>query len=131
MLRATIQGLEVQRHTIAAIQALTTPPDPTKAAGSPPSSGLPPGWPSAPPKVGGDAAASAERPAPDPEASSVPPPANDWLAYLQAQFTKVAQSAMTPTMTATATPTPTKDVASRGKPAKKVATRTRKPTAPR
>ncbi len=57
MLRATIQGLEVQRHTIAAIRSLGAmpdmPPAPKAAApapspapmASPTPSGLPPGWP--------------------------------------------------------------------------------------
>ena len=51
MLRATIQGLEVQRNTIAAIQSLGA--SMSEAAGTgrapehkaPPASGLPPGWP--------------------------------------------------------------------------------------
>ena len=50
LLRATIQGLEVQRHTIAAIRSLgavTEMPPAPKAASSAPltPSGLPPGWP--------------------------------------------------------------------------------------
>ena len=50
LLRATVQGLEVQRHTIAAIRsfgAVTETPQSPKAAASafPTPSGLPPGWP--------------------------------------------------------------------------------------
>lgn len=50
LLRATIQGLEVQRHTIAAIRSLgavTEMPQAPKAASATPltPSGLPPGWP--------------------------------------------------------------------------------------
>ena len=50
LLRATVQGLEVQRHTIAAIRSLgavtETPQSPKAAAStSPTPSGLPPGWP--------------------------------------------------------------------------------------
>ncbi|MGI9027059.1 MAG: PhaM family polyhydroxyalkanoate granule multifunctional regulatory protein [Burkholderiaceae bacterium] len=50
LLRATVQGLEVQRHTIAAIRSLgavTEMPQAPKAASPAPltPSGLPPGWP--------------------------------------------------------------------------------------
>ncbi len=50
LLRATIQGLEVQRHTIAAIRSLgavTDTPQAPRAASTAPltPSGLPPGWP--------------------------------------------------------------------------------------
>ncbi len=99
MLRATIQGLEVQRHTIAAIQALTTP-----AAATPP----PPG--------------PAEHPTPQSPAAA--PASNEWLDYLQAQFTKVAQTAMPPSA-------PSGETASRATVAKKAAPRARKTTKPR
>lgn len=48
LLRATIQGLEVQRHTIAAIRSLgagTETLQPSRAGQPPTPSGLPPGWP--------------------------------------------------------------------------------------
>jgi hypothetical protein len=63
LLRTTIQGLEVQRHTIAAIRSLTPP------AGKP------------------AADSSSEAP---PDASAA---AAHWLGYLQDQFAKVAQAA--------------------------------------
>ena len=68
MLRATIQGLEVQRHTIAAIQslgAMAESPRAEKASATP--SGLPPGWPVS------RKAAPAPAPAVRPEPESEPP----------------------------------------------------------
>lgn len=107
LLRATIQGLEVQRHTIAAIQSLTTVAPPPAASS--------PTWPM-PPVPEPSAAAPAE------EAASVSAPVpNDWLAHLQAQFAQVAQAAMAPAKTAT----------SARKVAKKGVTRSRKQTGPR
>ena len=88
ILRATIQGLEVQRNTIAAIQSLgaslseatrtVRAPEP-KAA---PASGLPPGWPVGAPREHTPAeveeapvAAPPPEPAPAPKAEPAPPPA--------------------------------------------------------
>jgi hypothetical protein len=102
MLRATIQGLEVQRHTIAAIQALTTPAAPPDSGS--PATGLPAGWPAPAATENGMSAAGA-------------PTSNDWLAYLQDQFAKVAQAAMPP---ASAVPAARRKVAKKTAPAKKM-----------
>jgi len=77
MLRTTIQGLEVQRNTIAAIRSFATPVE--KHSTSEPS--VSPGGPAAAALAASGAAAN-------------------WLGYLQDQFAKVAQAATT-----TATPT--------------------------
>ena len=88
MLRATIQGLEVQRNTIAAIQSLgASLSEATRTARAPeqkaaPASGLPPGWPVGAPRehtpaaaeVASTAAPSTEA-APSAEAEPAPAPA--------------------------------------------------------
>ena len=84
LLRATIQGLEVQRHTIAAIRSLgvTAPPPQTGSAAPLAPSGLPPGWPTAnqsegatragtrPPETDDQAASAAPAQAPSSESAS-------------------------------------------------------------
>ncbi len=106
MLRATIQGLEVQRHTIAALQSLSAMPaaaaqaartssapeprrEPTPEPRSPspePQGEVRPPAPPAPAALANDAAPSSA-----PLAGMA---ASNWLGYLQDQFTKVAQAAM-------------------------------------
>ena len=115
MLRATIQGLEVQRHTIAAIHSISMMAD-GGAAEAP--AGLPTGWPMsataappvrtpapAPEPVPADPAPVAAAPAgsadsadsaeakPDAPNSLLGLAANNWLGLLQDQFSRVAQAA--------------------------------------
>ncbi len=118
MLRATIQGLEVQRNTIAAIQSLSAMADgvmagnaaPPAAAGTASAdaapSGLPPGWPAMPPPA--PQATPPEAPvevappvaaAPGPGAETDPAVSlatSNWLGLMQQQFMKVAQAAIAP-----------------------------------
>ncbi len=112
MLRATIQGLEVQRHTIAALHSLSAMPGAaTRAATAAQASAMPPPFPrpaapapEPPPAPNPEPPAAAEVAAPSPEpapAEAAPPAeplaglaASNWLGYLQDQFTKVAQAAM-------------------------------------
>jgi hypothetical protein len=85
MLRATIQGLEVQRNTIAALRSLSAMPE------------MPAMPPAAAPVV-----SPPVPPAPSPKAEPAVPAtlaATDWLAQLQAQFTRVAEAALAPTKT--------------------------------
>jgi hypothetical protein len=81
MLRATIQGLEVQRNTIAALRALSAMPSLPPAAAAPAVS--PPAPPTPSHKAEPTTAATLA--------------ATDWLAQLQAQFSKVAEAALAPT----------------------------------
>lgn len=109
LLRATIQGLEVQRNTIAALQSLTamagSTPGSNPSAGGPGAQGLAPGWPmsastpEAPPPAptGASPAPANEAPDEDPSSSAAPTAgvvANNWLGFMQEQFTKVAQAAI-------------------------------------
>ena len=91
LLRTTIQGLEVQRHTIAAIRALATPLDKPASMDAQSASTLPPGWPTA-------AATAATTPETVTSPGEPAPAANgaaaNWLGYLQDQFAKVAQAAI-------------------------------------
>jgi len=114
MLRATIQGLEVQRNTIAAIHSFSVMAEgtfaPKPATATAPAGGLPSGWPSPAPMV-------AATPPPAPEPVELPPAveapattsgdtkaaanpllaglaANNWLGFMQDQFSKVAQAAL-------------------------------------
>ena len=120
MLRATIQGLEVQRNTVAAIQSLGAMSGTlTPAKGAAPSTGgLPPGWPAPAQAPAPAPVASAPPPEPEPvvepepepepeapaaaEPASAPPvaaaigqlAATRWLEVLQDQFSRVAQAAL-------------------------------------
>ena len=146
MLRATIQGLEVQRNTIAAIKtfgALGTQaaaaPTPSAAAAL---GGLPPGWPmnavpDEPPPAPAPFAAPVEPVEPTPPkprapraktavAKSAPASptdtlasmaANNWLGYMQDQFSKVAKAALATSPAAAGAPPTAKA------PGKKVATK--------
>lgn len=115
MLRGTIQGLEVQRNTIAAIQSFSAIADHAMTAqpgATAPHSTLPPGWPGTQfPK-----ADPAPSPPTEPPVATVAPPdpvqeppavaeeagggmlaglaANHWLGFMQDQFAKVAQAAL-------------------------------------
>ena len=117
MLRATIQGLEVQRHTIAAIHSISAMAD--GGAAEPPA-GLPPGWPisattSTPPAPAAAPAPEPAAPAPvaaEPAESADAKPdapsllglaANNWLGLLQDQFGRVAQAATAASSTPPAT----------------------------
>ena len=112
MLRATIQGLEVQRNTIAAISSLSAMAESGFAAKAAPQAtgGLPAGWPS-PAATPVPAVVASPTPAPQPTAQEaapvVAPPAeanaspllgglatNNWLGFMQDQFSKVAQAAL-------------------------------------
>ncbi len=91
MLRATIQGLEVQRHTIAAFKSLSTTPSPPVAPAA--------AWPASPtPPAGEGAAPPAAGPTgPDVDADAAGLPglaAANWLNYMQEQFAKVAGAAL-------------------------------------
>jgi hypothetical protein len=90
MLRATIQGLEVQRNTIAALKSMSVMPD--AGAAAPPSAS-----------------------SPAPEGAALPGiAAGQWLGYLQGQFAKVAEAALataTPPKPTTPKPTPRKTAA--------------------
>jgi hypothetical protein len=94
LLRATIQGLEVQRHTIAALRSFSTvpeaasPPKPPPAVAPPVSRSVP-----EPPAPAPVAAQTAPQVAP----TIAPQPgiaAGQWLGYLQDQFAKVAEAAL-------------------------------------
>lgn len=86
MLRATIQGLEVQRHTIAAIQSLSAMADASipRSSGSPPAAasaaapggGLPAGWPmsQATAAPAAPSAATGSPPAPPATPPAIPSP---------------------------------------------------------
>ena len=100
LLRATIQGLEVQRQTIAALQSMATTSSPLTTGGafdwtSLAASSAPAAVPDAAEPT---AAAHAGTPsaAPDATPPSVGPElaASTWLGYLQDQFAKVAQAAL-------------------------------------
>ncbi len=117
MLRATIQGLEVQRNTIATIQSLSAMAEGVMAGKAPapadaPASGLPAGWPMTPPAAAAPPTMDVTPPA-SPIESAAPPavdaPApttgidpvvglatNNWLGFMQEQFMKVAQAAVAP-----------------------------------
>jgi hypothetical protein len=96
MLRATIQGLEVQRHTIVALKSLSAMPSPAVAA--PPAS-----WsasPAPPDPEAPEPPASTSTGADSPPAAATGLPglaADNWLTYMQDQFAKVAQAALTAT----------------------------------
>ncbi|MEO8935330.1 MAG: PhaM family polyhydroxyalkanoate granule multifunctional regulatory protein [Burkholderiaceae bacterium] len=117
MLRGTIQGLEVQRNTIAAIQSFSAIADhamTAQPAAAAPHSALPAGWPGTQfPKA--DPAPPPPPPAEQPAATVAPPDpvqeppvaaeaagggmlagmaANHWLGFMQDQFAKVAQAAL-------------------------------------
>lgn len=103
MLRATIQGLEVQRHTIAALQSLSRMPDTGTTATKPAREATPPApraeAPTPPPAPPAEAKPDEpQQPTPDAEAAPAAPlagmGASNWLGYLQDQFTKVAQAAL-------------------------------------
>jgi hypothetical protein len=110
MLRATIQGLEVQRNTIAAISSLSAMADSGFAAklAAQPTGGLPAAWPGtapspqpavvASPSSAPEADAPAAAAAPAAEANASPPLAglatSKWLGFMQDQFSKVAQAAL-------------------------------------
>ena len=148
LLRATIQGLEVQRNTVAAIKSFGGLGAQSPTAPSAPSAadGLPPGWPmNAPPAAAGSAAPTPVEAAPgavetEPEpprpraprpkktaARAAPTPtdalasmaANNWLGYMQDQFSKVAKAALAPSKTPAATPKPSAAAAPVRKTAKK------------
>lgn len=157
MLRATIQGLEVQRNTIAAIHSLgamgqVAMPTPKAAAPAPSTEppspatmgGLPPGWPTpsgaptaastpvssepvettdpAEPEAPSDDAAppTQTRPKRSKKADVTAAPANpggpatalagvaasQWMRYMQDQFAKVAQAALTSGARDAAAPVP-------------------------
>ena len=96
MLRATIQGLEVQRNTIAALKAMSiSPPKPAPAKA--------PSWEAAAPAPVPAPAPVASAPvAPEPEEPTLPSvapglDAGHWLSYMQDQFAKVAQAALATT----------------------------------
>lgn len=76
MLRATVQGLEVQRHTIAALHSLSAMADGSgEPKAAPATGGLPAGWP-----MPQGAPASAARPAPaaaSPARAEAAPPESD------------------------------------------------------
>jgi len=119
LLRATIQGLEVQRHTIAALRSLSAVPDaPAPPAPTP-----------SPPAA---ARSAPETPSPVPSAAESAPPAvaqpgiaaGQWLGYLQDQFAKVAEAALGGT-----TPTAGQSPAAKRAPA--ASKRARKAAAPR
>ena len=117
VLRATVQGLEVQRHTIAAIRSLSAMGGAAPATKPSTVGGLPAGWPtsvaSTPPApvAAPPVPPPAESPAPpdfastppDPEGSEAPAAAaplaglaaGNWLGFMQDQFAKVAQAALT------------------------------------
>ena len=143
MLRATIQGLEVQRNTISAIQSFASMaenPLGPKSPNAAKTGGLPAGWPTA-----------SLAPAPELKPDPVPPvleaavaedasnplgvAANNWLGFMQDQFSKVAQAAMATTAPdATAANKPAIRKAASKSPAKQVKRRraaTRKAAAPR
>jgi hypothetical protein len=93
MLRATIQGLEVQRHTIVALKSLSAMPSPPVAAPPDP-------WPASPaPEAQAPAASkSAEADSPPAAAAGLPGlAAGNWLTYMQDQFAKVAEAALSST----------------------------------
>ena len=117
MLRATIQGLEVQRNTIAAIQSLSAMAEGAmagKGPAPPAPGGLPSGWPAmsvpvpaSPPAAASPPSSSASAPSaevasgddtpmPDAVDPLVNSAANNWLALMQQQFMKVAASALAP-----------------------------------
>ena len=105
MLRATVQGLEVQRNTIAALQSMAAM---TESAAPPPETGLPKGWPSPAPVATPPVAAAHPEPvepqsasaAGDEAAPAAASPllaglaASNWLGFMQDQFSKVAQAAL-------------------------------------
>jgi hypothetical protein len=129
MLRATIQGLEVQRHTIAALKtmsAMPAGPDTAKAEAWPNSPTPQPASPAAPPAAKSAAKETAPtKTAPAKAAPSAALPgldASNWLGYMQDQFTKVAQAALS------GTPAADKPAASR-KPASKTARKSARKTA--
>ena len=146
MLNATIQGLEVQRNTIAALAALSSSmgeaagntaamfkmPDPASAAFFP----MPPSWPASSPQTAAETNADSDwgkpaapvsppesgAPARPPEATATAPlPSGaDWLGFMQDQF-KTLATAATPAPSAAAGGAP-------GKPARaKSASRPAKP----
>jgi hypothetical protein len=127
MLNATIQGLEVQRNTIAALAALSSSmgeaagntaamfkmPDPASAAFF----SMPPSWPASSPQTAAETKADSDwgnpaapvhppesgAPARPPEATAAAPlPAGaDWLGFMQDQF-KTLATAATPAPSAAA-----------------------------
>ena len=114
MLRATIQGLEVQRNTIAAIQSLSTmaesplagwpathPSPPVAPPAGSASTGLPAGWPTSPASPPSDDAqpAAATTGTPDAVDPDVGVATSNWLGFMQEQFMKVAQAALAPAAT--------------------------------
>ena len=124
MLRATVQGLEVQRHTIAAVQSWSAMRDQVM-----PGVGTPAGWPATPAPAAGattppaappawmtpESVAASPAPAPEsaPDASASPelPPmaglaANSWMGFLQEQFARVAEAAVAASQTAPAAAAP-------------------------
>lgn len=158
MLRATIQGLEVQRNTIAAIKSFGAMGAPAAPAASPAVGGLPPGWPmsptpaDAPEPVAAVAPVEAPPPAkprapraPRAEPTAAPPSAsaasspdmlaslaaNNWLGYMQDQFSKVAKVALAKPSTKAAVPAPAKASAPVGRKAAKKGARKRRASAPK
>lgn len=133
LLRTTIQGLEVQRNTIAAIQSLSSMTGATTSAVESRVES-PPAWAAAAASPSAPAAADATSPA-APEAApaaaeAAAPPAGfaaaNWLGYLQDQFARVAQAALAVPVVAPAK-TATKKSAARKKtarPAGKAASKT-------
>ncbi len=95
LLRATIQGLEVQRNTIAAIQSLSAMAGASGQAAPP--------WPQPQPQTPVAAPAPVDPPVPapepapaDPAAEPATPAAANWLGLLQDQFARVAEAALAP-----------------------------------
>lgn len=121
MLRSTIQALEVQRHTIAALHSLSAVGDPKPAAAAPPPPVAPP------PPLAAPEPAAPEQPPPVPEpvasgSAASPTMAAPWLDYLQNQFARVATAALatTPAKPVAKEPRP---AARKAKPARKRASR--------
>jgi hypothetical protein len=115
MLRATIRGLEVQRHTIAALHSLSTAPPEAPPRPSPTA-------PAPAPTVAAEPAPAPAPTASEPTAAVPASAAGDWLAYMQDQFSKVAQAAVSATAPAKRAPAATKKAAAK---------RTRKPASGR
>lgn len=137
MLRATIQGLEVQRNTIAAIQSLSAMADqvtatkPATPTETPASAGLQPGWPAA--RSEAEQKPQVEHAAPPTDEGKSTPAAlpglaaGNWLGYLQDQFTKVAQAALVSSAPVGKTAPTKKTSVTRKAASKKAATRKPKP----
>jgi len=118
MLNATIQGLEVQRNTIAAIQAIggsmgnkaaeffrqgadagaSAEKEKPKTSAEPDWGAIAPGWPNPAPGTSADTSGEPQGKANDaePGAAAQPMPATAWLGFMQDQFNKIAAAAVAP-----------------------------------